>query len=578
MKAWLLAARAHPSSPMAFPILFLAAVARRRGIDVAAGNYAPSAYGLGMLETQLFTGALLRMPKGSVKVKAKRTAHASAFTSCSDVIDQWLSDMLAKYGYKGVAADAIKFLLTQNIKEVTKQGGKYAAGGLAYVGLQGTSDFAEAKMASGVVLDALSLLFQIERLANIYGGVRFYVNVPQPSVEKPEQFQNQAALGYGEFDAVAGLSDDLQKQYDDAVQHGGKDFTANRRAVTDCAKQLGFPVPYFDTDVAADLDKFRVQWTLHADPGDAVYEFQKTQWFAPGSRIGKLTRAAPDLAAHIFYAKVQPQQPWSYAPQLFEQRSHDASATAELQTDQALDPKMLIGIIKSEGKSLFGPLSTTILGMLEKLHTISDTGDLTITYHVPKCQGGGSLAHAAQDVCQQPMSATFSGSQVCAHEACAGGDDIRFDWTGSMVGEPYVSPFPVATGFLGWTIKSGSAHVRISGTVGDQSSGTCEVHGSTDVDLIAANGSSTPVFTLNPGTPETYQFTLSTRQDFMTVTYDNCTGGRTPPSPVTLPIGIPLVKTGAPIARPSPTGPITYSNDFVEGYSTFHYGWSITGV
>ena len=109
MQAWLLAARAHPSSPMAFPIVLLAAVARRRGIDIAAANYDPSAYGLGMLETQVFTGALLRMPKGSVKVKAKRTAHASAFTSCSDVIDQWLTDMLAKYGYKGVAADAIKF-------------------------------------------------------------------------------------------------------------------------------------------------------------------------------------------------------------------------------------------------------------------------------------------------------------------------------------------------------------------------------------------------------------------------------------------------------------------------------------
>ena len=257
--------------------------------------------------------------------------------------------------------------------------------------------------------------------------MRFYVNVPQPSVEKPEQLQNQAALGYGEFDAVAGLSDDLQKQYDDAVKHGGKDFTANRKAVTDCAKQLGFPVPYFDTDVAADLDKFRVQWTLHADPGDAVYEFQKTQWVAPGSRIGKLTRAAPDLAAHIFYAKVQPQQPWSYAPQLFEQRSHEASATAELQTDQAL-------------------------------------------------------------------------------------------------------------------------------------------------------GASTPVFTLIAATPQTYQFTLATGRDYMTVTYDDCTGGRTPPRPVTLPIGIPLVKTGAPIARPSPTGPITYSTDFVDGYSAFHYSWSITGV
>jgi hypothetical protein len=578
LKAWLLAARAHPSSPMAFPIVLLAALAQRRGIDVAAANYNPASYGLGMLETQLFTGALMRMPKGAIKVKSRVAAKAAAVASCSDVLDEWITNALKYYGFKGPAADAIKFIVTTRANQVTKEGGKYAAGGLVYVGLGETESFEASKKAAGNIMSALSLLFQIERLANIYGGVRFYVDVPQPSVEKPEQLQNQPALGYGTFVATAGLTDDLQKKVDDAMKNGGKDFDANRKAVKDCAKQLGFPVPYFDTDVAADIDKFRVQWTLHADPGDAVYEFQKTKWFAPGSRIGLLTRAAPALAAHVFYAKIQPQQPWSYAPQLFEQRSHDASPDAELQTDKALDPKMLIGLVTSGGKSLFGPLTTTILGMLEKLHTIKDTGDLEITYHVPKCQGGGGgLARAAQDVCQQPMSATFSGRQECMG-GCLGGDNLRYDWTGSMVGQPYVSPFPIPTGFLGWTIKSGSAHVVVSGTVGDQASGTCEVHASGDVDLIAANGASTPVFTLNPGTPQTYQLTLSSGANPMTLSYDNCTAGRTPPAPFTAPISIPLTKTASPIARPSPTGPINFTGGESSGNSTFSWSWTISGV
>ncbi len=580
LRAWLLAARAHPHSPMVFPIVLLAALAQRRGIDIAAANYDPSAYGLGMLETQVFTSALMRVPKGAIAVKrrARASAGVAAAGGCSDVIAEWLTNALKYYGLKGPAADAVKFVLEQGITQVTKTGGKYSAGALAYLGLGETENFANAKKLSGNLMSALSLLFQLERLANIYGGIRFYVDVPQPSVEKPEMLQNRAALGYGTFVATAGLTDELQKDVEDALKHGGKDFNAREIAVKDCAKQLGFPVPYFDTDVAAELDKFRVQWTLHADPSDAVYEFQKTKWFAPGSRIGLLTRAAPDLAAHVFYAKVQPQPPWSYAPDLFEQRSHQASATAELQTDKALDPKMLIGIVLSGGKSLFGPLSTTILGMLEKLHTISDTGDLTITYHVPKCQGGSSLDVLGQDVdvCQAPMSATFSGSAVCT-AACGGADTLRYDWTGSLVGRPYLGLIGIPGQPQQWTLQSGSAHVVVKGTIGNEQSGTCEIHGSTDVDLLANWGPGI-IFVLFPGTPETYQFTFDSGGSHITLTYDNCTGDRMPPPPATVPVGIPFANTPAPVPRPSPTGPISYTGDETSGNFQFHRTWTITGI
>ncbi len=584
LRAWLLAAHAHPRSPMVFPIVLLAALAQRRGIDIGAANYDPSAYGLGMLETQVFTSALMRVPPGAIVVKqrarAKRaSAHAAAAEGCSEVISDWLTNALSYYGLKGTAADAVKFVVTQGINYVTKTAGKYPAGGLAYVGLFETESFATAKKDAGNLMSALSLLFQLERLANIYSGVRFYVDVPQPSVEKPEMLQNRTALGYGTFVATAGLSDELQKEFDNALKNGGKDFDANRHAVESCAKQLGFPVPSFDLNVPAELDKFRVQWTLHADPSDAVYEFQKTKWLAPGSRIGQLTRAAPDLAAHVFYAKIQPQPAWSYAPDLFEQRSHQASATAELQTDKPLDPTMLIGIITSGGKSLFGPLTTTILGMLEKLHTISDTGDLTITYHVPKCPGGSSLdvVRDAPDVCQLPLSATFSGSAVCTAD-CGFGNTLRYDWTGSLVGQPSVAPTPIA--FPGqpqeWTLKSGTAHVTVNGTVGDEQTGTCEIHGSADVDLVAENGPEV-VFALFPGSPQTYQFTFGSGGSEMTYTEDNCTQG-SPPPPFTAPIGLPFAEEAAPIARPSPVGPISYSGDETSGNFQFHRSWTITGV
>jgi hypothetical protein len=584
LRAWLLAARAHPRSPMGFPIVLLAALAQRRGIDIGAANYDPSTYGLGMLETQVFTSALMRVPRGAIvvkqrtRVKRARAHTATSVQGCSDVISDWLTNALEFYGLKGVAADAVKLVVTQGIKYVTKTGGKYAAGGLVYVGLGETESFANAKNGAGGLMSALTLLFQLERLANIYGGIRFYVDVPQPSVEKPEMFQNQApAPTYGTFIATAGLSDELQKTYDNLVQHGGKDFDATRNAVKDCAKQLGFPVPYFDTDVAAELDKFRVQWTLHADPSDAIYEFQKTKWFAPGSRIGQLTRASGDLAAHVFYAKIQSQQPWSYAPQLFEQRSHDASATAELQTDKALDPKMLVGIVTSGGKSLFGPLSTTILGMLEKLHTIKDTGDLTITYHVPKCQGMAlDLVPTDANVCPLPLSATFSGREVCT-PGCGPGNTLRYDWTGSLTAQPSSSPIsiPIPGQPQLWTLSSGSAHVTASGTV-DKGTGTCDVSGSTDVDLVAAFGHNI-IFALYPGTPDTYQFTFDSGGALITLNYSNCTDGGTY-SPATVPLGVPFAKTEMPVPRPTPTGSITFSGDETNGNYQFHRDWTITGV
>ena len=582
LQKWLLAAHAHPSSPMIFPIVMLAALAQRRGIDIGAASYAPSSYGLGMLELQLFTSALMRVPKGAIIVEQrKRKAVASSGVGgCSDVIDEWLTTALKYYGATGPAADVIKFLLKQNLEQVTKQGGKYAAGALVYLGMDPTDNFANAKKQAGPLLQLLSLMMQVERLAEIYEGVRFYVDVNPGSVEKPEQAQNQTALGYGTFVATAGLNPGEEQKVKDALKNG-HDFLAPAQAVKDCAKELGFPIPYDANDLAADLDKFRVQWTLHADPSDAVYENQKTKWFAFGSRIGLLQRAAPDLAAHVFYARIQSQPPWSFAPDMFEQRSHQASATAELQTDKALDPAMLIGILKSGGKSLFGPITKTVLGMLEKMHNLTDTGDLTITYHVPKCPGGGGTqARAAQDVCQLPLSATFSGSQVCA-VACSIGNAVRIDWTGSMTGQPYVSPFGLGMGVQGWTIKTASAHVTVSGTIGDEITGTCEIHGNGDIsaaDLIAANGPSTPVFTLNAGTPQTYQFTLSSGPNDMTLSEDNCTGDRTPEPPFVVPLAIPLVKTGPPIARPSPTGPITFTGGETSGNSSFSWNWTITGV
>ena len=60
------------------------------------------------------------------------------------------------------------------------------------------TDAADAKKQAGSLMQLLSLMLQVERLAEIYEGVRFYVDVNPGSVEKPEQAARLHELGCNE--------------------------------------------------------------------------------------------------------------------------------------------------------------------------------------------------------------------------------------------------------------------------------------------------------------------------------------------------------------------------------------------
>ena len=77
--------------------------------------------------------------------------------------------------------------------------------------------------------------------------MQIYVDVPTPSIEKPEAQQNyaagQAQYGDGIFTANVGLSPEAEKAYKKEIEGFGATFRKVRKAIQDCAGLVGIPAP-----------------------------------------------------------------------------------------------------------------------------------------------------------------------------------------------------------------------------------------------------------------------------------------------------------------------------------------------
>lgn len=603
LSSWVKQARRHPRDPQSFAALLVADLAKRRaGADLASGRYDPRRVTVGLLEVQLLSAAFTRLPRGALVVRSagrraparRRARSATTIDGCSDILDAYLDRAFSGLGDAGKAIG--KTVVKEGvIKQLTKKVGPYGAAIASTFGLGGREATATLAKVYGQIFAALYPMLRLQKLIALYNSTSFYIDPASTTVEKPEDRVNQLSTLLVGYQARAGLSEDVERQYNEKLRQDS-DVYRNRKAIRDCAKLFGLPDIFFPEDTAGELDKFRVKWTLNASPDDAFYDFKKTKYFAPGGRIGKLTRVDPVLAVHDFHTQIRTQQPWSYAPDLFEQRRHEGSVTAELQTDQPLDPKLLIGVVLGGGtpKSLIKPLSDALIGWFEALTPKKDTADLDITFHVPKC-GGVRAAGASPrgtNVCRD-VRGTFSGSLRCGPGGgCAPYPaGFRLDWTGSftLVRAPDLVP-----GFSGppaYDLRSGSVNVSASGTLPDG----CTLSGSKGFDLIAENtipgailppgGSGSPlpgVFLIQPGAggaPSTYRLTMVAQLARLPIAI-TCPPPKSSSTGYFPLAGVSLIQTPTPPALPATPGRLTGSytgTPLGAGDYLYDLRWELSG-
>lgn len=508
LQTWVKKARQRPRSSGSFTPLLLAELAKRQApaVDLARADYDPKTLRLGLLELQLIHAAFDRAParlRRAIPRRKRATAAAAAGPSnCTQVLKEYMGqfaplDQLESSAIGYLAGEAISSALAQL---VSGKGALTAAN----------------KAAIGNALSIVNTLMRLQKLAALYGAISIYINVPEPSIEKPEGQQNYPAgtdpNGYGAFAAVVGLDPDAEKQYQDEVNGLGPGSRTVRKAIQDCAGLAGIPIPVFGSDIAEDLDSFRVRWTLNPEPNSAIYDLpgRKTTWLALGQRLGALTRISPTQATHVMYVRILPQPPWRYAPDRFVQKSADAYATAELDTSQPPSVGTLVnGVLGGAGNplNLVDAIAELSAGWFQSVVTPSATGKLEVTRHEPKCIVGRRLApgaHMAADQCTGAYAGTFSGTSRGGPELPGYPGTFESAWSGD------ITLVPDAFGIPPGALPPGSpVHYRITGgsftydVTGHLLDG-CLLRATGPVSLPTTDLAPASVMMVTPGKPLTY--------------------------------------------------------------------------
>lgn len=517
LATWVREAGRHPRRVQSFTPLLLAELARRQtpSLDLAAGTFDPAALRLSLLEVDLFAAAFDRFAAKDRRPLPRRRGASRGRTSadagpgnCTDQLKEYLGktvpgwDQVTSSAIGNVAGEAISIAIAnlmtgKNVKDPK-------------------AVFEANKNAYGGILSIVNTLMRLQKLAALYAGVQIYVDVPVPSIEKPEAQQNYIAgqdqYGDGIFTANVGLSPEAQKSYDKEIKGLGETFRKVRKAIQDCAGIAGLPVPSFSDDVAEDLSAFKVKWTLKASNKTANYEFKKTKWFAPGGRLGELTRVDPTLATHVFHVDIPTQQPWKFAPDRFTAAPSDyADATVELITAQPPTLGTLInGALGSQAPfGLIDALVELSLGWFQSIDTPTDTGTLEVTEHRPKCVvAGASRVRLAQATpqCTGKYAGTFSGTADLLTGPAPVAANVTFNGSLVVAPVPSVIPdIPVIPGFplqaTAYKVESGTLHLKIAGTTLDG----CHLAAEGDADLASdPNTAAQSPLQITAGPPATY--------------------------------------------------------------------------
>ena len=285
LAAWYQAAAAQPDAPDSFAVLFMAELNQRQSppANLASGTEDPNLIRLSALEIELLIGAFDRTRSGAAKAKSRAASSAipkAAGSPCSDFVDQ--AGALGQAGQVG-AGEAVG----QNIENGLKQTfGEGTAGAL------------------GNGLNALGTLAKIAKLIQEfrYGYVKLELETAK-QVHKPLA---DAPNTPGKLKATAGV--DPQQYADKVAAAGGAENSDQMQAISDCLGSLNLPTLTDARDVAADVENWRVSWSIVSGGGSQVLWSEGEEWDIVSRFENKLTRVDDSTAINEVDFDILPQK------------------------------------------------------------------------------------------------------------------------------------------------------------------------------------------------------------------------------------------------------------------------------
>lgn len=290
MAEWVRQARLAPDEPRNFAPLFMADMGRRQipAVDLASDSTDPGEVRLGFLEMQLFAAAMTRGSAEPVQtgflngtpVIAASYGATARVDACAD-IKKWLSS-----GVEGkVAGAGVKYQVSKELQ-----------GALVKSGLTE----AAAKQVSQA-LSALKSAMKIVKLSELYGSASITLD---HASELPAERPAPGGEVYASVRALAGVATDKQEEYKNSLKSA--ELATSLR---NCLEAAGLPTWSDVSDVAAELDKWRVHWHLgKGAPKHAWHVRERNDWFAYGQRSMLIKRTTPTTGEAVYTFKLVPER------------------------------------------------------------------------------------------------------------------------------------------------------------------------------------------------------------------------------------------------------------------------------
>lgn len=434
LRTWIVAAQALPSAATSFtPLLIRAGVRQRTGVDLAKAGIDTSVVTFSSLEVMLFAAAIDRsIPSSERKDIVVRTGRGRGVAplgpldpnaqACFDNIRVWLKkqSLPAEQIAMGVAG---KFLgdVTGKLLVMLSQDLAGIPPNVAVDDLPERFKEKAAKVATivGRTLAVFNVLVKIYKVAMLYDSTELYVDTPLgESAVAPIEIGGRDNSGFVPFAAVVGLKAAAAKEYEKSSYDGyAKTMLDRRKKLMDCADAFGIQMPLANPqDAGDDLENFRIVWKLQTNKQVqwdldrwflGVSYPARTTWFArPPRAAGALTKIGTSQAAHVMYARIPAQVDYRFRPSLYEKRTTQAVATAELDFSQPPNAKTLTDAAMA---GLGGPLdpfgimsliTDQVIGLYQSIDMPSADAAVEISYYGPKCSGRARAIWQAVEVCE----------------------------------------------------------------------------------------------------------------------------------------------------------------------------------
>lgn len=428
IRKWVLAAQEKPKLEGSYVPLFMQAMAQRQvpAVDLTAEDWDPADYRLTHLEFEMFLGAFIQALPSESRTASLwerllgEKAYAEENTAVCSNLKSWLGDWGTR---QGGDAGAVKF----TVESI----------GILVAELTGKGVEVLSQLVAGVILPIISMALKLLKLAMLYWSVDVTLEATPGELHRPASNEAGSEIAYL---AKVGVNEAKYKAYVE-----GWSNTPLAKKIKDCLSTFGFPVPSDTGELAADVDRWSVEWNLFQNGGPhATIGQSKNKFELLGQLQMKVNRTSDIAGEAKLIADVAKEQVKDHDG---EERTGTVVARAQVETSAPPAIGTFLNAYKvGEGAAKSGimdllALTDTLLDVLagwyQEMVTPEAYVRTQVAYHVPKSDYAykGWISMASERNEKETLPGGEKKTRVTAHarmeaELVVLGDGQQFEIRG----------------------------------------------------------------------------------------------------------------------------------------------------